>query len=159
MSGNSLYDPDHTGIGSQAVSNSKMATLYGKYVVTGAKCECTLVNKGSYALQVTLHPSTDDSAPTTAAARHQRGVVETIAGPGGSSQDVVTLKSMAWSNDLLGKRSVLSEKDCTAATNANPNQRWYFVLVANDGSAHTNNARLFWKVTYYVTYFEKVNQS
>ena len=47
FSGNSLHDPDVTGVGGQPAAYDELATLFQKYKVMGSRMNCTFLSGGA----------------------------------------------------------------------------------------------------------------
>ncbi len=64
---NSMYDPDHTGIGHQPLGYDEWTTFYNRYRVFGAKVTITVANQGEYGGVMVITPwmNTSGSIPGT----------------------------------------------------------------------------------------------
>lgn len=62
--GNSIYDPDYTGVGNQPYYRDQLATLYEKYVVTGSKLAVKFVSDNEPSFECIVRPSDTATTPS-----------------------------------------------------------------------------------------------
>lgn len=138
--GNSLYDPDYTGAGSQPRYYDTYATIYGKYRVFGSRITVDIINGGgAAAVSMAVLPWTDvvtfTSWPQVAELPESRvATMVPIA-----SRVSKRLVHAASTSTVCGLRArQVMDEDWGATVGSNPLQIWYWnVCVASvDGTSN-----------------------
>lgn len=157
--GNSINDPDFTGVGGQAMGHDQWQAFYRRYRVTGSACTIELEARGTEAVTPILIPLNTNAISTSPqpyleAAYAIKGEPMRSTGDSNSS-----LYSYVRTNQIRGgpKDLVQYEADLSALFNANPNQQWYWhVVVYNPGSALTNIEGSYTvTIRYYVELYDR----
>lgn len=156
--GNSLYDPDYTGVGHQPLYRDQYAGLYNKYKVNGCKIEIWYSSYSATGdMQVILLP---DSAPLTSGTT----ISQTLEQKGSTTGKVVALsgyttayqKKYCSTRKALGlTKAEMSDPALSANMGANAARPWYWsILMANMDTASTVNAQIVVRLTYYVEMYD-----
>lgn len=157
--GNSINDPDFTGLGGQAMGHDQWRAFYRRYRVTGSSCTLEVEARGTEAVTPILIPLNTNAIPTSPqpyleAAYAIKGEPMRSTGDSNSS-----LYSYVRTNQIRGgpKDIVQYEADLSSLFNANPSQQWYWhVVVYNPGSALTNIEGSFTAtIRYYVELYDR----
>lgn len=138
--GNSVYDPDFSGVGTTAFSYTQCSALYNRYRVIASKLTFELIDTGTTPLQVVLTASISNSPPGAwpqiVGGRHiAKGAVAT-GGPinWDHTASATTAKIFGVPNS-----QVMSEDDFAGLVGSNPNNVWYWhISVWNTGSVAGN---------------------
>jgi hypothetical protein len=138
--GNSCYDPDLSGAGSQPLYWDILSQVYAKYCVLSARIAITCTNANAVPSTISVFPSRINSFggaiyDRCTQPRASYGVLG--ANTGGNSQlYLATFDSTA---RISGLKDAVDDEDFKALTNANPTRGWFFLLGAQsfDGSAVT----------------------
>lgn len=160
-SGNSIFDPDVTGVGHQPLGRDQWATLYQYYRVVASKIQVTFVCQNAtnpmYCCVVpTTEPTVIDGGNPETYAEYPYGKHSVISIRGGD--DKYEVKSYMTTNKMLGVAKFYSGFDEAAPMGTNPNAaaRWYWhVLCA--GVAGTPDVIVNTTVTYYVELLKRAN--
>lgn len=165
FSGNDLFDPDVTGIGVQPYGFDSLCGIdcpFGRYQVFGSKCTVyPHVYEGqtsgdanstkSFALICTLVPTRNASVTYDAVddlARmpfSRRRCIENAEDAGGNN----ILKSYVSSTKMWPEDKTI-DAGHSAAHNADPSRRWYWILFV-DSNEYANEINMYFdiKITYY----------
>lgn len=157
-SGNSLFDPDVSGVGSQPYWFDQWAAMYGKYRVVKSRIELELVNTGSVHVDVCLVPTvgspTDTSIYNISEWKYARKVPLAI-NTGGPSVRNVTMTMKTEKVFGLSKTQMFDEDGYAADYTTNPAFRWYWQVFAQTvgGLTTTPAVTIGVRVTYYAIMF------
>lgn len=158
LRGNSVFDPDHTGTGHQALGHDQLALFYGKYRVNGCKLRLTVsmtTSQTQYApLAVVVHDSlsTSTALSISSAAERPRARMA-ITNANGEHQAVITRYMSTLK--ALGRREHSHDEE--ANTTQDPAKEWYWhVLIANTDTSDVTSATFTVELTYYVDYFNRI---
>ncbi len=156
--GNSLFDPDFTGVGNQpqfydiwcGASNS---SLYARYRVLGSAIKLEINNLQSADPQlIALVPSRNNAgfaATSIALSEIPRVRTVTLTPLFGSKSDYV-LKHYQDSKHALQVQSAASDQDMQAAYNANPANQWYWHIICQNIAGNlTQKITMNVTLTYY----------
>lgn len=156
--GNSVYDPNQSGVGSQPYYFDSIAQLYQQYRVTGSKLEVELVNTAAVPAMATLFPANETISVTDiddwAGNRYSKS---RVMAPSSGSPNMARLSTYATTAAMYGVSAniVKSEKDYSAAVTTNPTNQWNWHIIVGSMDKATNiTYEMRVKVTYYVK-FEK----
>lgn len=129
--GNSCFDPDYTGVGSQPAGFDSYAALYGNYRVHGSKITVAAISWATSAHQaagcISITPSRDagEGALTTAAALVKQNEKHAFFGPASGSRQIATVKHKAITSTTYGVKD-LSDSGFAAVFTNSPNLEWYW---------------------------------
>jgi hypothetical protein len=159
-SGNSCFDPDVTGTGSQPYNFDDWAVQYNRYRVYACTIKCTVETNTSASItkdwQMAVCPSNASTSIVPA---------DMISGPGGRMVNINGGSAAAFGNfqkvecsaktaDVLGQNPEHADR-LQAQISTSPSDRWYWhvVLFATDASdttfAGTLTTELFYDVEFY----------
>jgi len=158
--GNSIFDPDFTGVGHQPLGHDQWAQLYRQYQVNWATIDILFADQlvasattrpslvGVYASTSSAGPTSTDTLPEFPISRHQYlGTIE--AGP-----QRLSLKCST--GDIVGDPMNKFDKNYTATFGASPVSEWFFTVVANSESLTNVNLDARITITYYCWLFDPV---
>lgn len=160
FSGNSLFDPDVSGSGSQPMGFDQYATFYNKYRCRGSKIvvRAAATSGSHFPCKLVVYPQDDNATVTgvdNAAARAfaRTGVTSGYGGP------VTTLKNYMTSKKQFGVKSINEETSYAAAVNANPSLRWYWCISVGTLDLTTSIAGMYAEIeiTYYTEFYDTVD--
>lgn len=149
--GNSLYDPDQTGVGDQPTGFDQWMNFYDHYDVQGSKIKLTIDNKQYSAgvtpplsMIVTIFPSTGYYDPTVIGTQppdKQPMAFSKILAPynSGNSYSRVKMRGYMTTNKMYGRRGTMEDEDFHAALNTNPAKQWYWNVVLQEITGSTAN--------------------
>lgn len=137
--GNSVFDPDESGIGHQPMYFDQYAAVYSKYKVTASSCKVTVANYNATAAVVAvLVPSSEIVTITSyAIAMEQPYAKRTELIPISTRQGVKsTVKSTMTTQRMLGlTKAQLADDDYSASTGSSPISLWYWNIAFLDDNA------------------------
>lgn len=137
--GNSVFDPDESGIGHQPMYFDQYAAVYSKYKVVASSCKVTVANYDATAAVVAvLVPSSEIVTITSyAIAMEQPYAKRTELIPISTRQGVkCTVKSMMTTQRMLGlTKAQLADDDYSASTGSSPLSLWYWNIAFLDDNA------------------------
>lgn len=161
--GNSLYDPDQTGTGTQPYRFDQFcgapgaSGLYLNYLVLAASLEVRIINTTpTVSVQYAIAAS-DDTTPTSV--RQVLDWSRAKSAWSGSLNDVQNtrpLRISARTKDVFGHS--LSPEEDSAAYNANPTDNWYFYLNTVGGTSNSYTVIADCRIVYDVL-FSNPNQT
>lgn len=138
---NSMFDPDHSGVGHQPLYFDQMAALYNLYTVIGAKCVFKIFPLTSVANTVLMAGYINDNTSAAAATNwntiaEQSQAKRTIMIPLTGKPATITLK---WSGRKAWGKGFLQNPNLSADTSNDPAEKQYFdfYTIAADGSTAT----------------------
>lgn len=149
---NSIYDPDHTGGGHQALYYDQLLNtdIYNQYCVYGCKFEAIIT--GSTPFIIAMHDTMDNAALTDF-----REVIENARSKmlcyGGSASNPVIVKKYFDIGKVagVGKRNVLTDDVFAALVGASPARSALFGLYGmNPDLSNGGVLRVMVRMTYYV---------
>lgn len=162
--GNSLYDPDLSGVGHQPLYFDQYALIYSKYRVLGAKITLRAINgQSSVAQYLVLESGTEQNISNnlTRLLEQSRGAIAKLVPA--SSQGPTYIKKYCSTRKACGlTKSQMSDQDYAADTNASPTQLWYFNLVVTSiDSLSPCDLYMMVSLVYYVQFYDRMlmNQS
>lgn len=158
---NSLFDPDKSGVGHQPSNFDRLALLYDRYTVLGAKCTVHWVPLSSAILSpppvLVLHLSEDGSDIATA---HASGGINNILeqprlrastkyiGVYNGNETVLTKKFSA--KKFFGVKNLIGQSPYTADITASPTEGAFFEVgcVSPDNAANPASVTLRVEIEY-----------
>lgn len=156
--GNSLFDPDLSGVGSQPryfdtlLGASGSTAPYAQYCVLAAKAEVFLRNVSSVFMMASITmaaPGVTVPSSLGEARERQDTVVRQIA-PQGSGGSQAKLQMYRKTNSILGIKDTMDSDDAKALHNANPANPWVITIQAyNPDGLGVATIRGNIRITYY----------
>lgn len=150
--GNSCYDPDYTGVGSQPVGFDQYSELYNEYRVMSSRISIEIVNNIASGMNVTLMASTGAAGSGSFIGSSQQPYTKYKFAGGTSSSNKIYIKNFMKSSKMWG-RPVKTEDNFAALINANPVNEWFWVFEAVSSNASTNlSYDMLVRIIYYVEF-------
>lgn len=143
--GNSVFDPDVTGVGTTATLFAQLAGCYYRYRVISSKFVLDVANMNAAPLAVSLIASISSAPPALTenqiAARHE--FRRMIAGSTGNA--TLHHEAEATTARIYGVQpaQVLGEDDYVGLNTGNPSNVWYWHLVADNKASAVAGALNF----------------
>jgi hypothetical protein len=153
VSGNSAYDPDATGVGSQPYWFDELATIYTKYRVVRSKIKLTLVNTGAVHFRAVLMPLYATSGPSDTYQALEYPLAKSVTlGINTSGEDVAHMSHSCDTAKAVGvsQQAALIEDGYAGAYNGSPAFRWYWLIVGSDVGGYTTTPSV--TVEYQIVY-------
>lgn len=146
--GNSLYDPDQTGVGTTASGYTPMTTWYSYFRVYASSIEFTVANTGSYPVIYFCVPSRTSAAISITDAKSLPYYKEVIVAAKDGGSSVRKLKVFAKGVTITGVNQ--TDFDVIGAVGSNPQQQWYWVTgaVSADG-INASSVSVSNRITYF----------
>lgn len=159
--GNSINDPDFTGVGHQAMGHDDWKTMYAKYLVNASKIEVWFLGAASAAtsiLNVGIVPVTTSTALSASDVDvfNENPYARQKIVNGASAQGWSKITSYMSTSKMYGMR-IGNDDQFTANFDANPGYEWFWQVYA--GSVDESSdvyCMLKVKITYYVKCFKRV---
>lgn len=163
--GNSIFDPDQTGVGHQPMYHDNYENIYQRYLVRGAKCQIKAVNhSGTDSCILMLVASTDQfamgdvNAQTTLEQNYsKRTAIMSVA-----SQNPTAVSLYCSTSKVLGLRKgqIISDDLFGAHFGASPTDLWYFNIgIVGMNATVGVPIRIQILITYYIECFDRSKQS
>lgn len=156
---NSVFDPDYTGAGHQPKGFDQLAELYNRYIVTGCKVEIDASCLDTTANILAIEANDDSSLFTRVDELVESARVSYKVLSPATGQDRARLKRYYSMKRLSGKKSVIANNDLDASVTTNPSDIYYLNVYVGqiDGSFAAVHTDFIIKLTYYVTFLDRVN--
>lgn len=157
--GNSINDPDQSGVGDQPVGHDQWANFYEKYMVKSSKIQVQILNNNTQAgpgnVLINLIPiDTNVSRSYDELSSSQYNKNRFIC-PVSSGSNGVYMSHYIGTKKIMGD-SVLDDL-YEAEFNNNPSEQWYWLIQADTFDQLSSvNLALKVTVTYYVKLFQRV---
>lgn len=154
-SGNSVFDPNVTSTGHQPYFYDQLTAVYNSYIVYGSKIEVHASTNNATDSRMVVRPAIPATAVGDMDLECER--------PGAICKNVCNgarethIKMYRSTNRVYGtqKKKDLDE-NFQAASNANPNNRWYWLTaVQATDELSTTAVQATIKVTYYCRFFDR----
>jgi len=146
--GNSVYDPDFSGVGTTAFAYSQASAVYNRYRVLASRIE-VLASCTSGTLQIFLQASINNAPPVatlyTVGQRHVAMGGVSVGGPSVWKHTAVARTAQVFG---VPQKQVLSEDDFAGIVGGNPNNVWYYHVVAYNPTAAGATLTLTVRVEY-----------
>lgn len=157
--GNSVFDPDYTGIGHQPTGFDNLAALYGRYRVLSSEITCSALNNaGNTPAVICVIPNTDILTYTSVnewkeSFRAKKSATIPVAGYGTRN-----VTHRCTTGAILGLNDVEKWNEDTASdVGTNPGHVWYWNVVALNMLVTGVNLSVDIRIKYRVEFFDKVN--
>lgn len=161
--GNSIYDPDYTGVGGQPLGHDEWANFYTYYKVHGSSIKVTFLPTVSTVANSNLVCSVcptlgimSTGSFTSVDLMEQPYANWTISGPANGGV-IRTLKKYMSTKKIFGQKQI-DDDDFEGVFSGNPQNPWYWSVFAFpvDGSS-TFTLDMVVQVTYYVELKNRIN--
>ena len=126
---NSLYDPDHTGVGHQPMYLDQISAIYQRYRVTDFEIKVTFVNTSTTVpVRVCIYEDNDSTPPTDIDSDvERRRTKQRILDIAGSGKSQTTYKRKINISKVTG--SPITQSDLQALVSADPSLKYYIGLM------------------------------
>jgi hypothetical protein len=165
---NSVYDPDATGVGHQAMGFDQMMVFYEHFAVVGAHIKVSFLGtaESANAMRVAIWLSPDAVVPTDPIRVYENGLIKTgvcdtglYSGSGGVGTRSITLTLDCDVANYFGKSrayDILDDEKLTGSVTANPVEGVYFGVSVWNAFEGVYNSSVAYDVliSYDVIYFE-----
>jgi len=156
FAGNSCYDPNVTGTGSQPVGFDQWSALYGKYRVVGSKIKASFINNvSSNNIYFSVIPVTASSGVTgfndAVGQPYSRWCACTP--PTGMSR--ARIVNRMTTSKIYGQ-NISTDDVFAATTGANPSSPWYWVINAVTAHAVNLGYDMEIEIFYDVIFFKRI---
>lgn len=164
---NSLFDPDHTGVGHQPMYFDQMAALYKEYVVTGAKIIVTLYPQTSLGEAIALYDvpvlivskENDTDNPTDPGTIIEQGTLHQNYRVV-KSDDTPTTVRLGWSLRKSEAVTDIMNPDWVSTATGNPSAASYFrVVYGNFAGENVAAIRCLVELRYHAIWFNPIEQN
>lgn len=157
--GNSLNDPDQTGVGFQPVGYDQMAAFYSRSRVLACKIKVRLLSQttgGGGFLRSVVLPTLSTTTSTNPAVQASNPYAKETYFGASQGQNKGFLRNYITSKKMFGIKSLAQEQAYSAAINANPASQWYWQVVttALDGVSNFSYY-LIVTLTYYTQFYSR----
>ena len=156
MSGNSVYDPDYTNVGTsskQPINYDDLVAFYDEYIVVGSKVKATFTNNGIQSARCYIHASPYPTAfdALTYDPYAQMNTAVCVVGNSTGGHDIKTLKMYRSTKAMYGIDPKYNQ-NFAASTSGNPTTRWFWNIGVYDQTSTDTalNIEGDISVTYYV---------
>lgn len=153
FSGNSVYDPNYSAVGTQPRYFDQLAAIYSQYYVKASKMTIQCLNQGSEPFGYCILAHSDPTARTfTYAIEERDGTPFQVIHPYVSLSK--KLQCYATTKDIVQYQS---KHQLEAAVTTSPTEQWFFhVCAANLTSVPTSNSgSITISIEYYVTFYNR----
>jgi hypothetical protein len=157
--GNSVYDPDYSGVGHQPTGFDNLATLYSRYRVLSSDITISALNNiGTTPAVAVIVPNTEILTYTNAnefkeSLRARKTTTIPVAGYG-----TRTVRHRCSSGAVLGLNRTEAYNEGTASeVTTNPVHLWYWNVVAVNMLSVGVNLTIDVRIKYRVEFFDKIN--
>lgn len=159
--GNSVYDPDATGLGVQPYGFDEYSALFSGYIVYASKIKVRFATTGAYKVIMSLLPLTsssltyDDPSDLRAVVGSQQRVLDNVTGFTRSNY-----MRAYWTTRKAYPGYSPRDSVFAASTTANPTAQWYWWIVADSADIATDaSVSADVQVTYYCIMRRTTNQN
>lgn len=158
--GNSIYDPDFSGAGTQPMGHDQWATLYRRYRVLASKCQVITASTDATDTNGCVVVPLNTSAASTIAGEYVEAAyasVGKISRSGDNTSQKVTNYITTSKIRGIPSDGVMYEEDLGASFGANPTRDWYWHVCWYDGAGGINaiSGTASIRVTYYVQCYDR----
>lgn len=165
FSGNSCFDPDVTGVGSQPFGFDQWSAFYSKYRVYGSSIK--VLARANYVaadpnkmFMLVVIPTTYETVDTNYVDITGEPYVKTKVLPNSNAGYPCTIKSYMSTRKIFGvTRAQSADTDYAALNTASPSIQWYWQVVCDEATSAAINpdCLIYVKIMYYVEFFSRVN--
>lgn len=155
--GNSCFDPDFTGVGTQPFGFDEYSAFYQNYRVLGSSVKLLVTNNisGAFPL-VAILPSPISNPTADYYNLYGNPYVKKILNPAGNSQgEVKQLKHYISTRKILGlTKEQMGDSSYGPLVTANPGISWYWVIAGQDILlAGDLDVFIYVEITYYTEFY------
>lgn len=158
---NSIWDPDQSGIGTTVVGHSNMASIYDRYLVTGAKVDIRYYDPSSDAIRVGCRLRINGTNPTAGQTMTQliEQPLTYQSGLAASGSQLKTFSLYVPIYTLLGISKLeymANTTNYSSDINSNPlvDRAWLDLFVV-EGTSTVRTVAYAIKIKYYVTLYDR----
>lgn len=159
LRGNSIFDPDFSGVGGQPMGHDQWSAFYRRYRVNGSKVEVSVNGNGTTESGFIIVPSNTNTTFTShqAAREAAYALVGQLGRTDTNSSQMYEHYMTSAKMKGAAKDIVMYDSDLNAGFGSNPVIGWYWHLVMYDarGGVNTVNFTVSYKITYYVELFDR----
>lgn len=156
--GNSLFDPDQTGVGTQPKGFDELAALYDHYHVSGCKIEVSAATASATQLDDLCILATTDASPTGSSIDVYSESPYSKRIFGIANQEKFKMKSYVSTTAIFGisKSKAKADDVYSALVTADPAApwRWHVIYQSGDRSS-TQGCTVTVQLTYYCTFYDR----
>lgn len=154
--GNSIFDPDLTGVGHQPMAHDQWGNLYLRYRVLGSRIKLTAINELADPTAIQIWPSNDSTIPTnfTDGLEQPRSVAGLLGGATGS--DRKTLSASMTTTTIKGSRKLADDQGMEANFGANPAIQWFWTVGVNQLNGGGASVECMFEIEYDVDIYDRI---
>ncbi len=147
--GNSIFDPDLTGVGNQPRYRDEYAAMYKEYRVFGARFKVTYINRNGRAAQIWTYTKTDTGILGTKVDLQELTKFSVLS----TDQKRITKMSKYHTTQGIFNTIAANDETTAAIMGGNPDKEWFFnVAILNLDPAIALEGNLDVCITYYVRF-------
>jgi hypothetical protein len=157
--GNSIHDPDFTGVGGQPLGHDQWNNFYEKYMVKSSSIDVQILNNATTAgpgnVLINLLPQDSNVTRNYQELSDSQYNKNRFVAPVSAGQNGIFMKHFISTKKIMGD-NVLDDL-YEADFGSNPSEQWYWTLQAdnfNQFSQHSLDVKV--TITYYVKLFQRV---
>jgi len=157
--GNSLYDPDYTGVGGQPLGYDQLSAFYKRVRVHSSKVMLRISNPNTQSYMVSLWPSLD-ATPTPADDQNWKAQPYSKTRAIGSvlGQGTQYLNNYMSTARRIGIKSIEYSPEYTHDTTHNPDQIWYWHVGVNTTNGEdVQSLPIDVTIHYFVEFYDRVS--
>lgn len=160
FSGNSVFDPDLTGVGVQPLGYDQWSALYDRYRVNGSAIKVRFIAIGIDAAtnswEVCLVPSpvttTFSSMDAARASPYSIGTAKNMEQQGGYLRNYMSTAKI----EGVSKTTVRVDDEFSSIVSSNPTEQWAWNVIGQPADRSTSASLIaFVSITYYVTFYSR----
>ncbi len=150
--GNSCFDPDQTGVGTQPLGFDQYAVFYDEYRVYSSSIMMQCTNQSVSGVHMSVIPSKGNVGAGSFIVSVQQPYARYRFAAGIAGQDRFTIKSYMSTKKFWG-RKVSTEDNFAADTTSNPTNQWFWVTEIQSSDKITDlNIDILIKLVYWVEF-------
>lgn len=161
--GNSIYDPDYTGTGTQPTGRDQWVNLYTTYRVHGSKINVKVINNESSSTTgnccVSLVAENDAPPSTALCSSLQRAnqpySKQVLIPPVSAGGNPIEMEMYMSTKKIFGEKDI-NDSNYRAAFTTNPLRQWYWGVQCQNLNGSTHNLIVVINITYYVELLDRV---
>lgn len=157
--GNSVFDPDQSGTGTQPSCYDDMAAIYNDYTVLSSAIRITAINVTDEPALVCVYPyiGVPDTNDIEECSLMPGGTMKILSSQVGGGR--AYLKTFM-RTDKMYSALAMSDLDFMANTSSNPGKQWYWIVKVNSQNrTDTASVQITVKITYYVVWSGRMSQN
>lgn len=152
VSGNSIFDPDVSGVGHEVLGHDQWSAFYNKYCVLSSSIKL-MCQVGAGAAMVTCRPQSVTTGVATIALEMEKPRVKYVLP---TVYQTKMLKHYQSTKSQFGKKNILDEQDFGANMSGNPANRWYWLIHSQaPDETTTSTVVIHYEVIYYVQLYDR----